>query len=94
MIRVKFAIDEAQATFLDNFHQFGFNDRSALVRAALDHFQTELVHQRLIESAGLYAELYAEDRELQLLTASALSSWPEKSHAALDVSCKPALEEY
>ena len=77
MIRVKFTIDEAQVTFLDDFQQFGFRDRSALVRAALDHFQTELARQRLVESAVLYTELYAEDRELQLLTASALINWPE-----------------
>ena len=76
MIRVKFTIDEAQATFLDDFQQFGFNDRSA-VRAALEHFQTELARQQLIASAALYAELYAEDPELQLLTESALINWPE-----------------
>ncbi len=77
VIQAKFTIDEAQATFLCDFQQFGFKDKSALVRAALDRFQTELARQRLIESAELYAELYAEDTELQELTESALTGWPE-----------------
>lgn len=77
MIQAKFTINEAQATFLGDFQQFGFKDKSALVRAALDRFQAELARQRLIESAELYAELYAEDPELQVLTEAALTGWPE-----------------
>ena len=40
-------------------------------------FQQELERQQLIESAELYAEIYAEDEELQDLTAAALADWPE-----------------
>lgn len=32
---------------------------------------------RLNHSAELYAEVYAEDEELQALTASAIENWPE-----------------
>ena len=77
MIQAKFTIDEVQATFLSDYRQFGFKDKSALVRAALERFQVELERQQLIESAELYAELYAEDADLQELTESALIGWPE-----------------
>jgi len=77
MIQAKFTIEEAQASFLGAYQQFGFKDKSALVRAALTRFQAELERQRLIESAELYAELYSEDSELQRLTESALTGWPE-----------------
>lgn len=77
MVQIKFTIDEAQASFLRDYRQLGFSDESALVRAALDSFQTELVRQQLVDSAVLYAELYAEDAELQKLTESALTGWPQ-----------------
>lgn len=77
MIQAKFTIDTAQAVFLDHFQQYGFKDKSALVRAALQKFQQELERQQLIESANLYAEIYAEDEELQALTEAAIEGWPE-----------------
>jgi hypothetical protein len=39
-----------------------------MVRSALQHFRDELELQSLRESADLYAEVYAEDLELQTLT--------------------------
>ncbi|MEZ4865525.1 MAG: hypothetical protein R3C14_29715 [Caldilineaceae bacterium] len=77
MIQAKFTIENAQALFLDHFRQWGFKDKSALVRAALQRYQEELERQQLIESANLYAEVYAEDEELQELTEVALEGWPE-----------------
>lgn len=77
MIQAKFTIDTSQAIFLDHFRRYGFKDKSALVRAALQKFQQELERQQLIESANLYAEIYAEDKELQGLTEAALEGWPE-----------------
>jgi hypothetical protein len=77
MLQAKFTIDHSQAIFLDHFRHYGFKDKSALVRAALQRFQQELERQELIESANLYAEIYAEDEELQALTEAALAGWPE-----------------
>ncbi|MEZ4729426.1 MAG: hypothetical protein R3E79_20035 [Caldilineaceae bacterium] len=77
MIQAKFTIDNSQTIFLNNFRQYGFRDKSALVRAALHRFQQELERQQLIESANLYAEIYGEDEELQELTETALEGWPE-----------------
>lgn len=77
MLQAKFTIETSQALFLDHFRQYGFKDKSALVRAALQKFQQELERQQLIESANLYAEIYAEDEELQELTQAALEGWPE-----------------
>jgi hypothetical protein len=39
--------------------------------------QEKLELQSLQESADLYAEIYAEDMELQKLTEAALVEWPE-----------------
>lgn len=39
--------------------------------------QEKLELQSLKESADLYAEIYAEDAELQELTEAALVEWPE-----------------
>ena len=39
--------------------------------------QSELEAKELQESAELYAEIYREDKELQVLTESALEGWPQ-----------------
>lgn len=77
MIQAKFTIDNSLIDFLDHFQQYGFRDKSSLVRAALHRFQQELERQQLIESANLYAEIYDEDEELQELTEAAIEGWPE-----------------
>ncbi len=48
-----------------------------MVRAALDRLQEKLELQNLRESADLYAEIYDDDAELQELTETATSGWPE-----------------
>ena len=73
----KFSFREKQAQFVNRYLSHGFKDKSALVRAALDHFEEELERENLKKSASLYAEIYAEDLELKELADSALSGWPE-----------------
>jgi hypothetical protein len=77
MIQAKFTLEESQLDFLNLCKQYGFKDKSSVVRAALDQLQhvLELEHLRL--SADLYAELYENDPELQALTESARIGWPE-----------------
>ena len=77
MQQVKVSIDEKQVEFLNEYHNYGFKDKSSLVRKAIDHFKKELEIQKLKKSADLYAEIYNKDSELQDLTKSALSEWPE-----------------
>jgi len=77
MQQVKVSIDEKQIDFLNNYHTYGFKDKSSLVRKAIDYFKQELEIQKLKKSADLYTEIYSKDSELQDLTNSALSEWPE-----------------
>ncbi|MFN8488468.1 MAG: hypothetical protein U0350_12790 [Caldilineaceae bacterium] len=77
MIQAKFTIEESQLHFLDLFKQYGFKDKSSVVRAALERLQRELELEQLRQSAALYAELYTNEPELQELTEAALTGWPE-----------------
>ena len=76
MIQAKFSLTDAQARFLAQREQYGFKDKSEVVRTALDHLQEELIQQRLADSADLYTEIYANDSETQEWTEAALSDWP------------------
>lgn len=76
MIQAKFSLEESHIQFLAQCKQYGFKDKSDVVRTALDRLYTELAQQRLCESAELYAEVYAEDDETQEWTEAALSEWP------------------
>jgi Arc/MetJ-type ribon-helix-helix transcriptional regulator len=73
-----FSLDESDIQFLDRHQNYGFKDSSELVRTALQRFQLELEAQTLRESAELYAEIYAEEQDLQELTESALQEWPKQ----------------
>jgi Arc/MetJ-type ribon-helix-helix transcriptional regulator len=77
MIQTKFTLDESQEKFLQLFKHYGFKDRSAVVRVALDRLQREMELEELRQSAAIYAELYETDQELQTLTESAMHGWPE-----------------
>ena len=77
MIQENFSLEESQLQFLDECRSYGFKDKSAVVRMALDLLRREFTQQRLQESADLYSESYAEDEETQELTAAALSEWPK-----------------
>jgi hypothetical protein len=77
MGQVKFSFRENQEEFISRYKAYGFKDKSAMVRAAVNHFRATLEKEDLKESASLYAELYDDDQELNALTDSALSGWPE-----------------
>jgi Arc/MetJ-type ribon-helix-helix transcriptional regulator len=77
MKQAKFSLSEAQLRFLERHQALGYSDRSALVRQALDDMQARLKRERLAESARLYAEIYADDQDLQNLTEAAAEDWPQ-----------------
>lgn len=77
MPQAKFSCKENQVEFLNNYKNYGFKDKSAMVREALNRLREELESQKLKESADLYAETYVEDSELKVLTDSAAQGWPE-----------------
>lgn len=77
MVQGKYSVREKQAQFVGRYKAYGFKDKSALVRAALDRFEAEVDKEMLKKSASLYAEVFAEDRQMKELTDSALSGWPE-----------------
>ena len=77
MQQLKVRVEEAQAHFLTHYETYGFKDKSAMVRVALNRLRDELDLRSLKQSADLYAEIYADDPELQELTETALSGWPE-----------------
>ncbi len=77
MLQAKFSVEESQSHFLRNFKAYGFKDKSAMLRAAIDHFKKEIEIESLRESARLYAESYAEEDDLKELTETALTGWPE-----------------
>ena len=77
MHQAKFSCNENQLEFISNYKDFGFKDKSALVRESLDMLRVKLEAQKLRESADLYAEVYRDDSELRTLTDSAAQGWPE-----------------
>jgi Arc/MetJ-type ribon-helix-helix transcriptional regulator len=77
MRQVEFTLSEPLIEFLSHYRQYGYKDKSAMIQAALLRLQHDIEARQLRESAALYAEVYAEDGELQELTVSALDAWPE-----------------
>jgi hypothetical protein len=65
-------IDEKQTDFLEKFSQYGFKKQEDLINEALERLRRDLEQKSLAESANLYAEIYAEDIDLQELTELAL----------------------
>jgi Arc/MetJ-type ribon-helix-helix transcriptional regulator len=76
MVPTKITLEQSQIDFLAQFKDLGFKDKSSVVRLALNRLRTELEQQELERSADLYAEVYAEDVDLQKLTALAGVDWP------------------
>lgn len=76
MIQAKFSLESPQIDFLNKYKDYGFKDKSEMVRAAIFKLQSELELKALTESAKLYADLYENDQELQQLTKSAQEGWP------------------
>lgn len=77
MPQAKFSCQENHVEFLSNYKDYGFKDKSAMVRESLNLLREKLEAQRLRESADLYAETYMEESELRALTDSAAQGWPE-----------------
>jgi hypothetical protein len=77
VIQAKFSLEESHVQFLEQCKAYGFKDKSAVVRIALDCLHAQLEKESLKESAELYAQLYAESEELQQLTEVAIADWPE-----------------
>jgi Arc/MetJ-type ribon-helix-helix transcriptional regulator len=77
MRQAKFSVTAEQLDFLSEHRRFGYKDKSTMVRKALQNLREELERKELEASADLYAEIYAEDAELQALTEAAVNDWPE-----------------
>ncbi len=77
MVQTNVKIEDTQAEFLNHYSQYGFKDKSELVREALNRLKNDLEEKSLRESAELYAEIYRNDADLQNLTESALLDLPE-----------------
>jgi Arc/MetJ-type ribon-helix-helix transcriptional regulator len=77
MAQNMFSLDETHLQFLERFNQYGFKDKSELVRTALNRLRSELELQQLQESAQLYSKVYEDDLQTQGLTEWALLGWPE-----------------
>jgi hypothetical protein len=73
MIQAKFTLEEAHLRSVNMFREYGFKDKSSVVRAALERLEYELEQENLRQSAALYAEIYENDPELQELTTAALT---------------------
>lgn len=77
MTQAKFSLTDENINFLNKHKIYGFKDKSAVIRIALELLQKELEREKLKKSADLYAEIYKEDQETRELTESAISGWPE-----------------
>ncbi|MEG4962922.1 MULTISPECIES: hypothetical protein [unclassified Microcoleus] len=75
-----FKLDESQIKFLELCQNYGFKDPSELVRIAIQRLELALETEQLKESAMLYAEVYAEETELQELAELGLEEWPKESN--------------
>ena len=80
MQQAKFSCKENHVEFLNNYKDYGFKDKSAMIRESLDLLREKLESQKLRESADLYAETYMEDSDLKALTDSAVQGWPNDDH--------------
>ena len=77
MLQAKFSVEETQVQFLNDFKLYGFKDKSAMLREAIERFKKEVELESLRKSAELYSEIYSEDDEFKALTETALNGWPE-----------------
>lgn len=77
MQQAKISFEENQIKILNKYREYGFKDKSSLVRSAIEEFIKSVEKQKLIKSANLYAEIYNENSELKDLTNSAIEDWPK-----------------
>lgn len=76
MQQVKLSLSESQLEFLGQHRTYGYRDRSELVRAALERFQSEVEQRELEESAKLYAEIYDSDADAKQWVEDSAKDWP------------------
>ncbi len=77
MIQTKFSCSDEELAFLNRYKNYGFRDKSSMIREALNLFRKECELKQLRQSADLYAMIYDEDAELKELTEAAVKGWPE-----------------
>ncbi len=77
MIQAKFSLESEEMEFVNAYQHYGYRDKSAMVRAALQRMKAILEEEELRQSAALYAEIYAEESDLRQLTDLAIAEWPE-----------------
>ena len=77
MLQAKFSIGNEQAKFIENYKEYGFKDKSELVRKALSLLKKEIEENSLRQSAELYSEIYEEEQEIREMTEAAIEGWPE-----------------
>jgi hypothetical protein len=77
MLQTKFSVEETQLQFLGNYKEYGFKDKSSMIRTAIDQLKKKFELDRLIESADLYSETYTKNNELKELAETAINGWPE-----------------
>lgn len=77
MQQAKISLTPPLVEFLSQYKQYGFKDKSSMVQAALLQLKEEIDRQNLKQSADLYIEVYEEDADLQELTQTAVTGWPE-----------------
>ena len=74
MPQIKISLDDSNIDFVNNFQDYGYSSKSAIVDDAVKRLHRELTNKALLESAELYQQVYEEDLELQELTDSAAGS--------------------
>mgnify|MGYP007059420584 CR=1 FL=1 len=77
MVQSKFSLAEENIEFLSRYKDFGFKDKSDVIRTALQLLQKELEKEQLKSSASVYAGINDEDSDVRELTESAIHGWPE-----------------
>jgi len=76
MIQAKFSLEKMHIDFINKYKTLGFNDKSSMLRIAIDLLKKKIELDDLKRSADLYSEMYLENDELSELTESALEDWP------------------
>jgi len=63
MMTTQLNLNESLMQFLEQYQLYGFKDRNELICTALNRLYEQLDHQRLQQSAELYAEIYEAEPE-------------------------------
>jgi Arc/MetJ-type ribon-helix-helix transcriptional regulator len=63
MVQSKITLTEELSDFLSFHKEFGYKNRSEMIREALEAMKQKLDKEKLTNSANLYSELYNDDDE-------------------------------